>query len=165
MYKRPDACALPVTGIIKIVEKYHTLTTKNCGNYLYSVILHSMSIILLGLCPFFDEQFIFVNFYLVFLILIITLIWRAIFCTLLVVMRMCLFKPLKRCMYFWFPRIACINITLLYINYTTNGFLPVVQKRILDIMLPGRTSLLRESFLVGSLVYISSLYPRFANLF
>ena len=46
-----------------------------------------------------------------------------------------------------------------------NGFVPVVRKRILDIMLPVRTSLLRKSFLVESLVYFSSLRPRFASLF
>ena len=49
-------------------------------------------------------------------------------------------------MYFWVPIIACTHLTLLYINYTTNIFVPVVRKRILDIMLLLRTSSLREFF-------------------
>ena len=74
-------------------------------------------------------------------------------------------QTLEKCMYFWVPSIACTNLTSLYINYTTNGFVPVVQKMILDVMLPVRTSLLCESFLVESLVYLSSLHPRFVSLF
>ena len=74
-------------------------------------------------------------------------------------------KPLKKCMYFWVPIIACPNLTSLYINYTTNRFVPVVRKRILDIMLPLITSSLRESYLVNSLVYFSSLHHRLTSLF
>ena len=47
-------------------------------------------------------------------------------------------KPIKKCVYFWVPIIYCTKLKLLYINHTTNGFVPVVQKRILDIMLPVR---------------------------
>ena len=39
-------------------------------------------------------------------------------------------KPLKKCMYFWIPRITCTKLTFLYINYRTNGFVPVVWKMI-----------------------------------
>ena len=96
----------------------------------------------------------------------IPLILKTIFHILLVVIYVILnFKPLQKCMYFWVPRIACTKLTLLYINYTTNGFVPVVQKRILDIILPARTSSLREYILVKSLVYFSGLHPRFASIF
>ena len=74
-------------------------------------------------------------------------------------------KPLKKCMYFWVPSIACPKLTSLCINYTTNGFVPVVRKSILYIMLPVRTSSIRKSILVDSLVYFSSLHPRFASIF
>ena len=37
-------------------------------------------------------------------------------------------KPLKKCVYFWVPSIACPNLTSLYINYMTNGFVSVVKK-------------------------------------
>ena len=47
-------------------------------------------------------------------------------------------KTLKKCMYFWVPNISCTKFTSLYINCTTNRFLPVVRKTILDIMLPVR---------------------------
>ena len=57
-------------------------------------------------------------------------------------------KPPKKCMYFWVPIIACPKLTSLYINYTTNEFVPVVRKRILDILLSVTTSSLREYFLV-----------------
>ena len=74
-------------------------------------------------------------------------------------------KPLKQCMYFWVPSIAFPKLELLYINYTINIFVPAVQKKILDIMLPVRTSLLHKSILVEYLVYFSSLNPCFASLF
>ena len=74
-------------------------------------------------------------------------------------------KPLKNFMYFWVPSIACPKLTSLYINNTNHEFIPVVQKRILDIMLPIRISLPREFILVESLVYFSILHPRFASLF
>ena len=73
-------------------------------------------------------------------------------------------KPLKKCMYFWVSSISCPNLTLLYINYMTNGFVPVVPKRILDIMLRVRVSLLRESILVDFLVYFLSLHPYFRSI-
>ena len=72
----------------------------------------------------------------------------------------------------------------MYTNYTTNGFLPVVRKKILDNMLPEKnilaswvffsqascllfkpTSSLCKSFLVKSLVYSLRLHPRFVSLF
>ena len=68
-------------------------------------------------------------------------------------------------MSFWVPHISCHSLTSLYINYMTNGFVPVVRKRILYIMLLVRTPSLRESTLVKSLVYFSSLHPRFTSLF
>ena len=88
-------------------------------------------------------------------------------------------------MHFRIPIIACLKLTPLYINCTTNIFLQVVKIRILDIMLPvininqlilsiyrcfacllfNATSLLRESILVDSLVYFLSMHLRFANLF
>ena len=73
-------------------------------------------------------------------------------------------KPLKNFMCFWVPRISCTKINSLYINYMTNSFVPVVRNRILDMMLPVITSSLRAYFLVDSLVYFSSLHPRFASL-
>ena len=116
--------------------------------------------------PGFDKQFIFNNFYLVLYGLIIPLILKTIFRILLVLIYFTLnVKPLKQCMYFWIHSISCPKLTSLYINYTTNGFVPVVQERILDIMLPKRTSSPREYFLVESLVYFSSINPRFATLF
>ena len=74
-------------------------------------------------------------------------------------------------MYFWVPNIACPKLTPLYINYTTNGFVPVVRKSLLDIMLPERrinqssllsieiidpTYSLRKSILVESLVHFQA---------
>ena len=88
-------------------------------------------------------------------------------------------------MYLWVPIIACPKLTLLYINYTTNIFVPVLRKRILDIMLP--VSRIIQSILLSEMLrlfnffrsYIlalrlffsrvscifSSLHPRFASLF
>ena len=74
-------------------------------------------------------------------------------------------QPLKMSMYFWVPIIACSKLTSLYINSMTNRFVQVRWKRILDIMLPIRTSSLCEYILVESLVYFSSLHPIFASLF
>ena len=93
-------------------------------------------------------------------------------------------KPLKKCMYFWVSRIACTSSTLLYINYTTNGFVPVVWKSIIWCYASSKnilslwvyfsrvsclffepTSSLLEYILVKSLVYFWSLYPRFTSLF
>ena len=68
-------------------------------------------------------------------------------------------------MYFWVPITVCPKLTSFYVNYVTNGFIPVVQKRILDIMLPVRTSSLPVFVLVKSLVYFSILHPRSASLF
>ena len=68
-------------------------------------------------------------------------------------------------MYFWVPSITCPKLKSLYINYMTNGFVPVVQKKILDIMLPVRTSSLRDSILVDSLVYFSSYFCQVSCLF
>ena len=62
-------------------------------------------------------------------------------------------KTLKKCMYIWVTSIGCPKLTSLYINYTTNGFVPVVQKYIIYIILPVRTSSLHKSILVESLVY------------
>ena len=47
-------------------------------------------------------------------------------------------KPLKECMYFWLSTIACTKLNLLYIHYTNNGLIPVVQKRIIYIMVRVR---------------------------
>ena len=88
-------------------------------------------------------------------------------------------------MYFWVNIIACPMKTRLYINHTTNGFTPVVQKSIIDVMILVRTinqlsifqdlilgwqeyfirvssifinptSLLYESILVDTLVYFQA---------
>ena len=74
-------------------------------------------------------------------------------------------KPLKNFTYFWVRSIACPKLTSNYINYTTNVFVPVVWKRILDIMLPVITSSLCESILVKYLFHFSILHPRFASIF
>ena len=80
-------------------------------------------------------------------------------------------KPLKKCMYLWVPSIVCPKLTSLYINYMTNGFVPVVQKRILDIfswvscLFFKHTSSIFEYILVESLIYFLSVHPRFASLF
>ena len=74
-------------------------------------------------------------------------------------------KLLKKFLYSWVPRIACTKLLSLYINYTTNGFISVIRKRILYTMLPVRTSPLRESIVVDYLVYFSSLHILFASLF
>ena len=74
-------------------------------------------------------------------------------------------KALNKCMYFWVTSIACPNLALLYIHYKTNVFVPVARKRVPGIMLPVRTSWLRESFSVKSLVCSSTLHPRFASPF
>ena len=71
-------------------------------------------------------------------------------------------KPIKEFMYFWVPSIAFPKLMSLYIHYKTNTSVSVVQESIIDIML---TSSLRETILVKSLVYFSSLYPCFASLF
>ena len=59
-------------------------------------------------------------------------------------------------MHFLVPSIACPNLTLLYINYTTNGFVLVVPKMIFGVMLPERKSSLRKSFLVESIFYFQA---------
>ena len=73
-------------------------------------------------------------------------------------------KPLKKEMNLWVLIIACPDSTSLYMNYMNNRFIPVVQKRILDIMLPVRTLTLCESILVDSLVYFFCLHPHFASI-
>ena len=113
-----------------------------------TIIFHSKFVILIFIMPGFEKLFI------------------TIFHILLVVVYVNLnVKPLKKFKKFWVPSISCLQLTLLYINYMTKKFIPVVRKSILGIMLPVRTSSLCESILVESLVYFSSLHPRFANLF
>ena len=58
---------------------------------------------------------------------IIHIILVVIYATLIV-------KPLQKFMHFLLPSIDCTKLALFYINYTTNGFVPVVGKRILDIV-------------------------------
>ena len=89
-------------------------------------------------------------------------------------------KPLKKCMYCWEPIITHPKLTLLYINYTTNVFVPVVNASLcflrsyivaskiyffwFSCLFFKPISLLRESILFKSLVYFSILHPRFASV-
>ena len=74
-------------------------------------------------------------------------------------------KPLKKVMYFWLPRIAYPKLTPLCINYKTNALISVLQKRILYIMLPVRTSSLCESILVESFFFLLCPHTCFVILF
>ena len=67
------------------------------------------------------------------------------FCIFLVAIYMTLnVKPLRKCMQFWVHIISYHKLTSLYINYTTNVFLPVVH---------------------ASIVYFSILHLYFVSLF
>ena len=61
-------------------------------------------------------------------------------------------------MQFWVPSIASFKLTTLYINYSTNGFVQVVWKRIPNIMLPVRTPLRFVSLFYSILLYIFQAY-------
>ena len=132
------------------------------SNQKYPFKVFNTDCIILG----FDKQFIFKNSYSVFQGWVIPLILKTSFHILLVVISMTLsVKNLKTFIYFWVAIIAFLNILSLYNNHTTNSFVPVVQKNIHNIMLSVRTSLLRESIFVDSLVYFSLICPCFAGLF
>ena len=76
------------------------------------------------------------------------------------------FKPLKKCMNFWVPSIACLNLTLLYINYRTNVFIPVVRKKDSWYYSTSKNNkLVSSSFSRDSLlVYFSNIYHHFVSL-
>ena len=68
-------------------------------------------------------------------------------------------------MQFQIAIITCPDLNQFNINLMNNEFVPVVRKRIIDIMIPVRTSLLCEYILIESLVYFSILNPCFVILF
>ena len=57
-------------------------------------------------------------------------------------------------MYFWVPILHVASERQSISIIRSNIFIPVVRKKILDIMLPVRTPLLWEFILVESLAYI-----------
>ena len=85
-------------------------------------------------------------------------------------------KPLKKCMYFWVPSIECPKFTSLYMNFTTKRIMLVLQKSILDNIIPfirkNKWSLLSLemvhlyvfwAYILSLWVYLSQLYCLFFN--
>ena len=80
-------------------------------------------------------------------------------------------KPPKKCMYIWFSSIACPKFTSLYINYMTNIFVLVVQKKdswyydsskknklVKSTLSRGASLVYFWAYILGLWVYLSQIY-------